>query len=103
MNKWVMKKIKDLAEGLKVEHQWSKKIREELVLKFKYLMPSYHGHATYKENKSYTNLTTFTKAQRVITQSVLDEIAVKTGFEFKMVESTEFSFFPHIQPKLAMR
>ncbi|EGY29922.1 Membrane protein involved in colicin uptake [Candidatus Regiella insecticola 5.15] len=85
------KKIKDLAEGLKGEHRWNKNIGEELVLKFKYLTPLHHDRAIYDKDKFYTNLTPFTEEQREITQSVLDEIAVKTGLEFKMVEGTEFS------------
>lgn len=85
------KKIKDLAERLKSGYRWNKNIGEELVLKFKYLTPLYHSHIIHKEYKFYTNLTPFTEEQREITQFVLDEIAVKTGLEFKMVEGTEFS------------
>ncbi|WP_339057019.1 matrixin family metalloprotease [Candidatus Regiella endosymbiont of Tuberolachnus salignus] len=85
------KKIKDLAERLKSGYRWNKNIGEELVLKFKYLTPLYQESATYNEYQSYTNLTPFTEEQREITQFVLDEIAVKTGLEFKMVEGTEFS------------
>ncbi|EGY29314.1 hypothetical protein Rin_00007180, partial [Candidatus Regiella insecticola 5.15] len=57
---------------------------------FRYLTPRYHD--VIQDPKYpifYTGLTTFTALQREITQSVLDEIAEKTGLEFRLVEGDE--------------
>ncbi|WP_339058316.1 putative mucin/carbohydrate-binding domain-containing protein [Candidatus Regiella endosymbiont of Tuberolachnus salignus] len=65
---------------------------KEKELTFHYLTPRYHD-VVIRQNKkpSVSGLTTFTALQREITQSVLNEIAEKTGLEFRQVEDDELA------------
>ncbi|EGY28612.1 Viral enhancin protein [Candidatus Regiella insecticola 5.15] len=63
---------------------------KECEVTFRYLTPRYHDVVQQiKKPIFHTGLTTFTALQREITQSVLDEIAEKTGLEFRQVEGDE--------------
>ncbi|GFN47116.1 putative mucin/carbohydrate-binding domain-containing protein [Candidatus Regiella insecticola] len=70
--------------------QPDKRVDKEKELTFSYLTPRYHD-VVIRQNKkpSVSGLTTFTALQREITQSVLDEIAEKTGLEFRLAEGNE--------------
>ncbi|WP_235949877.1 hypothetical protein [Candidatus Regiella insecticola] len=63
---------------------------KEKELTFRYLTPRYHDVVQQHIKPIFhTGLTTFTVLQREITRSVLDEIAEKTGLEFRLVEDDE--------------
>lgn len=70
--------------------QPDKLVDKEKELTFRYLTPRYHD-VVIRQNKqpSVSGLTTFTALQREINQSVLNEIAEKTGLEFRQVECDE--------------
>ncbi|EGY29615.1 Viral enhancin protein, partial [Candidatus Regiella insecticola 5.15] len=63
---------------------------KESEVTFRYLTPRYHDVVQQiKKPIFHTGLTTFSLLQREITQSILDEIAEKTGLEFRLVEGDE--------------
>ncbi|EGY29474.1 putative Zn-dependent protease [Candidatus Regiella insecticola 5.15] len=63
---------------------------KESEVTFRYLTPRYHDVVQQHIKPIFhTGLTTFTVLQREITQFILDEIAEKTGLEFRQVEGDE--------------
>ncbi|WP_235949967.1 matrixin family metalloprotease [Candidatus Regiella insecticola] len=70
--------------------QPDKRADKEDEMTFRYLTPSYQDVVQQHIKPIFrTGLTTFTVLQREITQFILDEIAEKTGLEFRQVEGDE--------------
>ncbi|MEA9444846.1 matrixin family metalloprotease [Candidatus Fukatsuia symbiotica] len=80
-----MSEIGALAKSLEHTQKWDKNPYKERVLTYRFFKPKYNGKTT----EGHTNLTTYTDEQKRIAKSVLDEIAQKTGLEFRIAQDDE--------------
>lgn len=80
-------KIKYLAENLKVGQVWDKHWYKERMLTYKYLNPRANNRVHDEFN--FTNLSAYTDEQKEMTEAALNEIAEKTGLEFRMAQQGE--------------